>query len=65
MFATALKMARHRGLVDSDDSVDTGEKRRALVEQLDDLQQSIETLATYARTRDSSGDALFRPQSAG
>jgi glycerol-3-phosphate O-acyltransferase len=65
MFATALKMARHRGLVDSDDSVDIGEKRRALVEQLDDLQQSIETLATYARTRDSSGDALFRPQSAG
>jgi glycerol-3-phosphate O-acyltransferase len=58
MFTTALKMARHRGLVDPDATADIGEKRRALVQQLDELQTSIETLAAYARKRDFSSDAF-------
>jgi glycerol-3-phosphate O-acyltransferase len=41
MFATALKMARHRGLLDSE-AVDG---RAALVAELDDLQRSIGELA--------------------
>ena len=58
MFTTALKMARHRGLVDPDATADIGERRRALVQQLDELQTSIETLAAYARKRDFSSDAF-------
>jgi glycerol-3-phosphate O-acyltransferase len=61
MFATALKMARHRGLVDPDATADIGEKRRTLVQQLDDLQKSIETLAAYARNRGFSR-GVFSPR---
>jgi glycerol-3-phosphate O-acyltransferase len=52
MFATALKMARHRGLVDPDANADIGAGRRALVQQLDELQKSITTLAAHARKRE-------------
>jgi glycerol-3-phosphate O-acyltransferase len=45
MFATALKMARHRGLLDSQ-AVDG---RAALVAELDDLQRSIGELARMRR----------------
>jgi glycerol-3-phosphate O-acyltransferase len=46
MFGTAVKMARHRGLIDSESGrAEILEMRRHLVRQLDDLQQSIETLA--------------------
>ena len=45
MFATALKMARHRGLLDSE-AVDG---RAALVTELDDLQRSIGELARMHR----------------
>ena len=45
MFATALKMARHRGLLDSE-AVDG---RAALVAELDDLQRSIGELARMRR----------------
>jgi glycerol-3-phosphate O-acyltransferase len=46
MFSTAVKMARHRGLVDPEDNADdlTG-RRSALVAELDDLQRSIGELA--------------------
>jgi len=43
MFATALKMARHRGLLGSD--AGTKADRAALVTELDDLQRSIGELA--------------------
>ncbi|HWF69484.1 MAG TPA: 1-acyl-sn-glycerol-3-phosphate acyltransferase [Mycobacterium sp.] len=45
MFATALKMARHRGLLDSE-AVDG---RAALAAELDDLQRSIGELARMRR----------------
>ena len=45
MFATALKMARHRGLLDSE----AAEGRAALVAELDDLQRSISELAQMHR----------------
>jgi glycerol-3-phosphate O-acyltransferase len=45
MFATALKMARHRGLLDTE-AVDG---RAALVAELDDLQRSIGELAQMRR----------------
>jgi glycerol-3-phosphate O-acyltransferase len=45
MFATALKMARHRGLLDSE----AVEGRAALVAELDDLQRSIGELARMRR----------------
>ena len=45
MFATALKMARHRGLLDSE----AAEGRAALVTELDDLQRSISELAQMHR----------------
>jgi glycerol-3-phosphate O-acyltransferase len=46
MFATALKMARHRGLVDSGAAArDIAQARAALVAELDDLQRSIDELA--------------------
>jgi len=44
MFATALKMARHRGLLGSQAGT-TAEDRAALVAELDDLQRSIGELA--------------------
>lgn len=44
MFSTALKMARHRGLIDMD-STDVGAKRDDLVRQLTNLQKAVETLA--------------------
>jgi glycerol-3-phosphate O-acyltransferase len=45
MFATALKMARHRGLLDSE----AADGRVALVAELDDLQRSISELARMHR----------------
>jgi glycerol-3-phosphate O-acyltransferase len=46
MFATALKMARHRGLLDLDAATsDTTDGRAALVAELDGLQRSIGELA--------------------
>jgi glycerol-3-phosphate O-acyltransferase len=45
MFATALKMARHRGLLDSE----AADGRAALVAELDDLQRSISELARMRR----------------
>jgi len=44
MFSTALKMARHRGLLDGDPS-NAGEKRKQLVRELTELQCAIESLA--------------------
>ena len=50
MFATALKMARHRGLLDSRAAPsDTAEGRAGLVAELDDLQRSIGELARMRR----------------
>src|SRR5262249_26910383 len=50
MFATALKMARHRGLLDSEAATtDTADGRAALVAELDDLQRSIGELAQMRR----------------
>jgi glycerol-3-phosphate O-acyltransferase len=50
MFATALKMARHRGLLDSEAAArDIAEGRAALVAELDDLQRSISELARMRR----------------
>ena len=50
MFSTALKMARHRGLLDSDGAVDDIADRRAgLVSELDELQRSIGELARMRR----------------
>jgi glycerol-3-phosphate O-acyltransferase len=45
MFSTALKMARHRGLLDSE----AADGRAALVEELDELQRSIGELAQMRR----------------
>ncbi|MGB8211431.1 MAG: hypothetical protein WCF69_28315, partial [Mycobacterium sp.] len=46
MFATAVKMARHRGLIDAQTPTDTiAAGRAALVAELDDLQRSICDLA--------------------
>jgi glycerol-3-phosphate O-acyltransferase len=46
MFSTALKMARHRGLLDSEGPADDiADRRTALVTELDDLQASIGELA--------------------
>jgi glycerol-3-phosphate O-acyltransferase len=50
MFSTAVKMARHRGLVDAEgerggDADDLTARRSALVAELDDLQRSIGELA--------------------
>jgi glycerol-3-phosphate O-acyltransferase len=50
MFSTALKMARHRGLVDPEgDADDIADRRSALVAELDDLQRSIGELARMRR----------------
>jgi glycerol-3-phosphate O-acyltransferase len=50
MFSTALKMARHRGLLDSDAAAaDIAERGAALVAELDDLQRSIGELARMRR----------------
>jgi glycerol-3-phosphate O-acyltransferase len=50
MFATALKMARHRGLLGSEAATsDTTDGRAALVAELDDLQRSIAELAQMRR----------------
>jgi glycerol-3-phosphate O-acyltransferase len=46
MFSTAVKLARHRGLVDAEgDADDVTDRRAALVAELDDLQRSIGELA--------------------
>jgi glycerol-3-phosphate O-acyltransferase len=50
MFSTALKMARHRGLLDPEGSADEiGHRRAALVAELDHLQRSIGELARLRR----------------
>lgn len=50
MFSTALKMARHRGLLDPEGSADEIAHRRAeLVAELDELQMSIGELARMRR----------------
>jgi glycerol-3-phosphate O-acyltransferase len=50
MFATALKMARHRGLLDTESSSnDIADGRAALVAELEDLQRSIGELAQMRR----------------
>jgi glycerol-3-phosphate O-acyltransferase len=50
MFSTAVKMARHRGLLNGDAAADeVAERRTALVTELDDLQASIGELARLQR----------------
>ena len=50
MFSTALKMARHRGLVDLEGAADdVADRRAALVAELEDLQGSIGELARMRR----------------
>jgi glycerol-3-phosphate O-acyltransferase len=50
MFSTALKMARHRGLLDPEGGADNiADRRSALVAELDDLQGSIAELARIRR----------------
>jgi glycerol-3-phosphate O-acyltransferase len=50
MFATAVKMARHRGLLDAETaSNDIADGRAALVAELEDLQRSIGELAQMRR----------------
>jgi glycerol-3-phosphate O-acyltransferase len=50
MFSTALKMARHRGLLDTEgDGDDIAERRAALVAELEELQKSIGELARMRR----------------
>jgi glycerol-3-phosphate O-acyltransferase len=45
MFSTALKMAGHRGLLDTDAADELAVRRAALVTELDDLRRSIDELA--------------------
>ena len=46
MFSTALKLARHRGLIDGEaERADIVARRTALIAELDDLQKSISDLA--------------------
>jgi glycerol-3-phosphate O-acyltransferase len=50
MFSTAVKLARHRGLIDPEgDADDLADRRSALVAELDDLQESIAELARIRR----------------
>jgi glycerol-3-phosphate O-acyltransferase len=50
MFSTAVKLARHRGLLDPEgDAADIADRRSALVAELDDLQRSIDELARIRR----------------
>jgi glycerol-3-phosphate O-acyltransferase len=50
MFSTAVKLARHRGLLDVDGATDdVADRRKALVAELDDLQRSIGELARMRR----------------
>ena len=50
MFSTALKMARHRGLIHTEgDGDDIAERRAALVAELEELQKSIAELARMRR----------------
>jgi glycerol-3-phosphate O-acyltransferase len=44
MFGTALKMARHRGMLDTE-AVDLADRREALVGELDRVHDAIDTLA--------------------
>jgi len=51
MFATALKMARHRGLIDAGAAEqDVVDRRAALVDELECLQRSISELARLHRS---------------
>ncbi len=50
MFSTAVKMARHRGLLDTEaPAEEVAQRRRALVTELDGLQASIEELGRIRR----------------
>jgi glycerol-3-phosphate O-acyltransferase len=50
MFSTALKLARHRGLLESEgEADDIADRRAALIFELDDLQRSIGELARMRR----------------
>ena len=50
MFSTAVKLARHRGLIDPEgDADDLADRRSALLAELDDLQGSIAELARIRR----------------
>jgi glycerol-3-phosphate O-acyltransferase len=50
MFSTALKMARHRGLLETEAPADEiADRRAALVTELDELQTSIGELARMRR----------------
>src|SRR3984893_3081402 len=50
MFSTALKMARHRGLLDAEGPTDeVADRRAALVTELEELQRSIGELARRRR----------------
>jgi len=50
MFSTAVKLARHRGLLDPEgDADDVAARRATLVAELDDLQRSIGELARMRR----------------
>jgi glycerol-3-phosphate O-acyltransferase len=48
MFSTAMKMARHRGLIETSPLL--AQRRRALVSELDGLQRSIDHLVGLRRT---------------
>ncbi|WP_165824929.1 1-acyl-sn-glycerol-3-phosphate acyltransferase [Mycolicibacter senuensis] len=61
MFATAVKMARHRGLLDTEGGLDEITDRRAfLVGELDELQQSISELGRMRRERTRPDVTLYR-----
>ncbi|WP_324851350.1 1-acyl-sn-glycerol-3-phosphate acyltransferase [Mycobacterium sp.] len=54
MFSTALKMARHRGLL-SKEASDVSEKRKNLVRELAKLQRDVESLATMGNAQTPVG----------
>lgn len=51
MFGTALKMARHRGLLDTE-AVDLADRREALVRELDRVHDAIDTLSVTNQSVD-------------
>ena len=60
MFSTAVKLARHRGLMDPEASAhDLADRRAALVSELDDLQRSIGQL-----TRSGQRSSPSKPRAA-
>ncbi|TPG36484.1 1-acyl-sn-glycerol-3-phosphate acyltransferase [Mycolicibacterium hodleri] len=58
MFSTAMKLARHRGLVDADiAATELAERRGRFVEELDALQRSIIDLVAMGNPHDLAGSA--------